>query len=173
MPSHDQAWLETRLADISALLQRSLADIDPTASLAALDRRLDLFERRLDGALSDMAPGADHAGLKLIDAHVMELAEHFENVGRSLAKSVTAYNSAVGTLESRVLVTARRLKDNGIAATGELPDLETIDQTPRALGAPELTGLFDEVETQDLRLKAQDGSGQQTAYASAMSQSEP
>ena len=70
-------------------------------------------------------------------------------------------------------VTARRLKDNGIAATGELPDLETIDQTPRALGAPELTGLFDEVETQDLRLKAQDGAGQQTAYASAMSQSEP
>ena len=80
MPSHDRAWLEARLADISALLQRSLADIDPTASLAALDRRLDLFERRLDGALSDMARGTDHAGLKLIDAHVMELAEHFETM---------------------------------------------------------------------------------------------
>jgi DNA recombination protein RmuC len=75
---------------------------------------------------------------------IAKLAEHFELVGRSLAKSVTAYNSAVGTLESRVLVTARRLKDKGVAATEELPDLETIDQTPRALGAPELTGLFEE-----------------------------
>jgi DNA recombination protein RmuC len=75
---------------------------------------------------------------------IAKLAEHFENVGRSLAKSVTAYNSAVGTLESRVLVTARRLKDKGISATEELPDLETIDHTPRALGAPELTGLFDD-----------------------------
>jgi localization factor PodJL len=86
MPSYDRAWLETRLADISALLQRSLADIDPTASLAALDRRLDLFERRLDGALSDMARGTDHAGLKLIDAHVMELAEHFETMREQLTR---------------------------------------------------------------------------------------
>jgi DNA recombination protein RmuC len=75
---------------------------------------------------------------------IAKLAEHFENVGRSLAKSVTAYNSAVGTLESRVLVTARRLKDKGIAPTEELPDVDTIDHTPRALGAPELTGLFDD-----------------------------
>ena len=44
-----------------------------------------------------------------------------------------------------MLVTARRLKDKGVAAGEELPDLETIDQTPRPLGAPQLTGLFDEV----------------------------
>jgi DNA recombination protein RmuC len=77
---------------------------------------------------------------------IAKLAEHFETVGRSLAKSVTAYNSAVGTLESRVLVTARRLKDKGISAADELPDIETIDHTPRPLGAPELTGLFDDGE---------------------------
>lgn len=75
---------------------------------------------------------------------IAKLAEHFENVGKSLAKAVTAYNGAVGTLETRVLVTARRLKDKGITAAEELPDLETIDQVPRALGAPQLTGLFDE-----------------------------
>jgi len=50
----------------------------------------------------------------------------------------------VGTLETRVLVTARRLKDKGVTAPEELPDLETIDQAPRPLGAPHLTGLFDE-----------------------------
>ena len=76
---------------------------------------------------------------------IAKLAEHFENVGRSLAKSVQCYNAAVGTLESRVLVTARRLKDKGVTSSEEFPELETVDQTPRPLGAPELVGLFDDL----------------------------
>jgi hypothetical protein len=51
----------------------------------------------------------------------------------------------VGTLESRVLVTARRLKDKGVTTSEEFPELETVDQTPRPLGAPELVGLFDDL----------------------------
>lgn len=82
-------------------------------------------------------------GRNLYD-RIAKLAEHFENVGRSLAKAVEAYNSAVGTLESRVLVTARRLKDKGVIAAEEFAELETVDHTPRPLGAPELVGLFDD-----------------------------
>jgi len=93
-------------------------------------------------------------GRQLYD-RIAKLAEHWENVGKSLARAVTAYNGAVGTLETRVLVTARRLKDKGVSAGEELPDLETIDQTPRPLGAPQITGLFDDIEpvaaTEDLR----------------------
>jgi DNA recombination protein RmuC len=72
------------------------------------------------------------------------MAVHFEEVARGLMRSVDAYNKAVGSLESRVLVTARRLKDKGIAAPEELPELDVIDHTARPLGAPELAGLFDE-----------------------------
>ena len=75
---------------------------------------------------------------------IAKLAEHFENVGRSLAKAVQAYNGAIGTLESRVLVTARRLKDKGVTVSEEFRELEPVDQTPRLLGAPELVGLFDD-----------------------------
>jgi DNA recombination protein RmuC len=82
-------------------------------------------------------------GRQLYD-RIAKLAEHFEGVGRSLARSVQAYNSAVGTLESRVLVTARRLKDKGVSAPEEFPEPTTVDQTPRPLGAPELVGLFDD-----------------------------
>jgi len=82
-------------------------------------------------------------GRQLYD-RIARLAEHFEGVGKSLAKAVTSYNSAVGTLETRVLVTARRLKDKGVMTAEDLADLETIDQAPRPLGAPQLTGLFDE-----------------------------
>jgi DNA recombination protein RmuC len=84
-------------------------------------------------------------GRQLYD-RIAKLAEHWENVGKSLAKAVAAYNGAVGTLETRVLVTARRLKDKGVSAGEEIPDLETIDHTPRPLGAPQLTGLFDDAE---------------------------
>jgi DNA recombination protein RmuC len=84
---------------------------------------------------------------------IAKLAEHFENVGRSLAKSVEAYNSAVGTLESRVLVTARRLKDKGVTAAEEFPEPATIDQTPRPLGSREISGLFDEQSAEDVAVK--------------------
>jgi DNA recombination protein RmuC len=86
-------------------------------------------------------------GRQLYD-RIAKLAEHWENVGKSLARAVTAYNGAVGTLESRVLVTARRLKDKGVSAGEELPDVEVVDVTPRPLGAQPLTGLFDDAEAE-------------------------
>jgi DNA recombination protein RmuC len=82
-------------------------------------------------------------GRQLYD-RIAKLAEHFDGVGRSLGRAVQAYNGAVGTLESRVLVTARRLKDKGVTAPVEFAEPEAIDHTPRPLGAPELVGLFDD-----------------------------
>ncbi len=82
-------------------------------------------------------------GRQLYD-RIRVMAIHFEEVARGLTKSVDAYNRAIGSLESRVLVTARRLKDSGISAPEPLPELSPIDQTARPLGAPELLGLFDD-----------------------------
>jgi DNA recombination protein RmuC len=81
---------------------------------------------------------------RMLYDRIAKLAEHFDTVGRSLAKAVQAYNSAVGTLESRVLVTARRLKDKGVTASAEFAEVESVDSQPRPLGAPELGGLFDD-----------------------------
>ena len=91
-------------------------------------------------------------GRQLYD-RIRVMAEHFEEVARGLTRSVDAYNKAVGSLESRVLVTARRLKEKGIQAPEELPELEVIDHTARAIGAPELQGLFDEVEAEVTELR--------------------
>jgi len=82
-------------------------------------------------------------GRQLYD-RLRKLAEHFERIGRSLTGTIDAYNDAVGSLESRVLVTARRLKDLGVRGTEELPEVETVDVVPRPARAPELTGLFED-----------------------------
>ncbi len=66
-----------------------------------------------------------------------DLGGHMQRLGRSLRGSVEAFNSSVGSLELRVLVTARKFRDYE-AADGELPALSQIELIPRALQAPEL-----------------------------------
>ena len=48
-------------------------------------------------------------------------AEHHAKVGKQLAGTVEAYNRSVGSLETRVLSTARKLADHGASSTRELP----------------------------------------------------
>jgi DNA recombination protein RmuC len=65
-------------------------------------------------------------------------ASHFSKVGRALDTAVGAYNQATGSLERRLLVTARRFEEHG-SSVGELPAAEPLDKTPLPLTATELT----------------------------------
>ncbi len=65
--------------------------------------------------------------------------EHIDKTGRGLETAVRAYNSMVGSMESRVLPTLRKFKETGIAV-GEVEDPKSIDTAPRQLSAPELNG---------------------------------
>jgi DNA recombination protein RmuC len=58
-------------------------------------------------------------------------AGHLAKVGRALTGATGSYNDAVGSLESRVLVTARRLADHGV--TGELDAPPQVELQPRAV----------------------------------------
>jgi DNA recombination protein RmuC len=60
-----------------------------------------------------------------------------DRLGRALAKAVSTYNQAVGSLESRVLPSARKLSELGVV-DGELTAPGVVEETPRALSAPEL-----------------------------------
>lgn len=68
-----------------------------------------------------------------------DLGEHFQKVGKGLGAAINAYNGAVGSLESRVLVSARRFKDLD-AASGEIDELKQIETSSRMLQSPELLG---------------------------------
>ena len=61
------------------------------------------------------------------------LIEHFASVGKTLEKSVEAYNRAVGSLETRVLPAARRFPELDSGSGKPIPGLDPIAQTPRGL----------------------------------------
>ncbi|MEX2528664.1 MAG: DNA recombination protein RmuC [Gemmatimonadota bacterium] len=64
-------------------------------------------------------------------------ASHFSRLGRSLDSAVGAYNRAVGSLESRVMVTARRFQELGATGADDLDRVEGVERTPRNLTLPE------------------------------------
>jgi DNA recombination protein RmuC len=65
------------------------------------------------------------------------MAEHFEDMRKALVRAVDSYNDAIGSLEGRVLVSARRFRDLGIAGE-ELPEAQTVQLGARRLNAPEM-----------------------------------
>jgi DNA recombination protein RmuC len=75
-------------------------------------------------------------GKQLYD-RVRTFVGHFEGVGSALQRSIEIYNKAVGSLESRVLPSARRFKELGAATGEEIADIAPVDEAPRALAAPE------------------------------------
>lgn len=75
------------------------------------------------------------------------MAGHFASVGRGLSNAVSAYDKAVGSLESRVLPATRKFEELGAGSSKSLDELKTIDGPSRSLSAPELTGGSSEPET--------------------------
>jgi DNA recombination protein RmuC len=92
-------------------------------------------------ALSENARAVFELGKELYE-RLGSLGRNMESLGRSLARAVEAYNKTVGSLESRVLVSARRLNELGVVDT-ELPAPEMVEESPRALASPELLGEED------------------------------
>jgi DNA recombination protein RmuC len=70
--------------------------------------------------------------------------DHFDEVRKKLDGAVQAYNQAAGSFETRVLVSARRLRDFDITSAPELRAAEPIDSVPRVLTQLGLMGLPDD-----------------------------
>jgi DNA recombination protein RmuC len=70
---------------------------------------------------------------KELHERLRKLAGHITGVGTNLDRAVEAYNQAVGSLENRVLVSARKFAELGASVAEDIPDLEPIETTARAL----------------------------------------
>ena len=94
--------------------------------------------------LADNAKIISELGTELY-RRIGNMAESMTATGKALDNAVQKFNQAVGTLETRILPQARKFKELGAAPEGsEIEPLKTIETTPRALAAPELTVPSDE-----------------------------
>ena len=92
-----------------------------------------------DEAMAENARLVKDLGTDLYD-RLRVLGGHFAKMHRSLTSTVEAFNDAVGSLESRVLVTARRFPDLSVVGhdAKEVAELHPVTSTPRLPLAPEL-----------------------------------
>ena len=89
-------------------------------------------------ALTENAQKISQLGKELYE-RLATLADHWSGVGKNLGDAVAAYNKATSSLETRVLVTARRFRDlQAISGDKEIRDLAPVDSTPRLPLADEL-----------------------------------
>jgi len=88
-------------------------------------------------AMADNARAVQELGRQLYD-RLVTFGAHLNKVGKSLNMAVGAYNDAVGSMESRVLVSARRFPELGVTGEKELAGLEQVLARTRDMQAPEL-----------------------------------
>ncbi len=87
--------------------------------------------------IAENAQAISELGKQLYE-RMRTLAGYISDVGNGLEKASGAYNSAVGSLESRVLPAARRFKELGAASGDEIAIIEPVDTQPRQLSTSEL-----------------------------------
>jgi DNA recombination protein RmuC len=85
--------------------------------------------------LTQNAQEISDLGKELYD-RLRVFAGHMDGVRSGLERSVESYNRAAGSLESRVLVSARRFKELSAATGEDIPQSEAVERTPRPLQAP-------------------------------------
>jgi DNA recombination protein RmuC len=99
--------------------------------------------------LAESAEQVRALGAELYD-RVAQIADYAIAVGQSLRQAGAMYDRFIGSLESRVLVSARRFRDLGVSGTKEFPEVGPIQLEVREPNAPELR-----VPTQERLLEAE------------------
>lgn len=82
----DHVWLESRFADVSKRIEESLNDIRPDQGFFALGQRVDQLEQHFSNLFEGVATRGDVEGVRLIEAHVSEMADHLENAQNQLMR---------------------------------------------------------------------------------------
>ncbi|WBB72802.1 DNA recombination protein RmuC [Micromonospora sp. WMMD1128] len=130
-------FLDVALQRDPALLEHAFARnvvLATPATLVALLRTV-AYSWRQEALARNAA--TVHSLARELYGRLSTLGDHVGKLGSSLSGAVTAYNRAVGSLESRVLVSARKLAELGVSGD-ELAAPAQVELAPRQPQAPEL-----------------------------------
>ncbi len=86
--------------------------------------------------LTENATAISQLGQEVYD-RLATLNQHFTQMGKNLGRAVDSYNKGMASLDSRVLVSARKFKELGTGGSKEIAPIEQIDKLPRS---PEIQG---------------------------------
>lgn len=138
-----EAFLAAALEEDPALLEYAIARnvllATPTTLLALL--RTVAYSWRQD-ALAANAQQVLTLG-KELHARLATMGGHLTKLGRAIGSAASAYNETVGSMERRVLVSARKLADLGVV-DGELDGTTPVEVQLAIVSAPELVASADE-----------------------------
>ncbi|MFN3868377.1 MAG: hypothetical protein ACK4MF_04850, partial [Hyphomicrobiaceae bacterium] len=81
-----RAWLEERFADIARRVEESLGAVDTDAALDKFSNRFDKLEERFGSALDGIATRTDVESLGLLEAHIAELTQQFDEARSQLGR---------------------------------------------------------------------------------------
>ncbi len=115
-------------------LERNVLVVSPT-SLIGLLRTMELGWRQ-ERMVAEAAEIAEAAGT--LHARFAKFLSDFDKVGRGLTTAASAYDSAVGSMERRLLPQLRKVESLGIAPGKEIEPPEPAEITVREITAPEL-----------------------------------
>lgn len=130
-----EAFLYAAVEQDGAIIEDTLKSrviIATPTTLMALLRTIEFGWRQEE--VTQNAEEIRRHGKDLYD-RIAILAAHFAKLGTSLDAAVGAYNTTMGSLESRVVVTARKIAELGSRSDKEIVELEPIDTRPRELSA--------------------------------------
>jgi len=113
-------------------MQKKVVLATPTTLIALLRSAAYLWQQE---KVTQNAEQISELGRELHD-RLRTFLGHLQTLGSSIERAVDSYNKAVGSMESRVLPSARKFKELGAASGEEIPELEPVDEAPRALAGP-------------------------------------
>lgn len=116
-------------------LERNVLVVSPT-SLIGLLRTMELGWRQ-ERMVAEAAEIADAAGT--LHSRFAKFLSDFNTVGKRLTSATEVYNSAVGSLEGRLLPQLRKVEGLGVAPGKEIEEPSPVEVTVRAIEAPELS----------------------------------
>jgi DNA recombination protein RmuC len=115
-------------------LERNVLVVSPT-SLIGLLRTMELGWRQ-ERMVAEAAEIADAAGT--LHSRFAKFLSDFNKIGKGLTSAATAYDSAVGSMERRLLPQLRKVEGLGVAPGKEIEAPEPVEISVRAISAPEL-----------------------------------